>query len=69
MILKTLPQLRPNLQCKIVYGKVIINEYKFFIDFKGMMHFDDPDLSSGKNVIRDVKFVSKFYQTLQKNST
>jgi len=48
---------------------VVINEYKFLIDFKGMMYFDDSDLSSGKNVIRDVKFVNKFYQNLQKNNT
>jgi hypothetical protein len=33
------------------------------------MHFDDSDFSSGKNVIKDVKFVNKFYQTLHKNKT
>jgi len=69
MIRKTLTHLRPTLQNRIKYGLVVINEYTFFIDFKGMMHFDDSDFSSGKNVIRDVKFVNKFYQTLQKNNT
>ena len=54
---------------RIKYGLVVINEYKFYIDFKGMMYFDDSDLNNTKNVIRDVKFVNKFYQTLQKNNT
>jgi hypothetical protein len=69
MICKKLSQLRTNLMSRIKYGLVVINEYKFYIDFKGMMYFDDSDLNNTKNVIRDVKFVNKFYQTLQKNNT
>ena len=56
-----------NLTLKLSHSIIFINEYKFFVDFKGLMHFDDEEVSSGKNIIRDLKFVSKFYQTLRKN--
>ena len=39
-------------------AKVFINEYKFFIDFKGIMYFDDDQMTKNtKNVINDKKFI------------
>ena len=40
------------------FVKVFINEYKFFIDFKGIMYFDDDQMTkNAKNVINDKKFI------------
>lgn len=51
---------------RVRFSIVIVNEYKFYIDFKGVMHFDEGTFSLA-NAIRDKKFINKFYQVLKKN--
>lgn len=54
---------------KVVYSLVILNEYKFYVDFKGIMYFDDGKPISPTNIIKDKKFLNKFYKSLNKNTT
>jgi len=46
---------------------ILLTEYKFYIDFKGNMYFDQPGPLSPTNIIKDKKFIKKFYQSLKKN--
>jgi hypothetical protein len=52
---------------RITYGIVIVNEYKFYVDFKGIMYFDSGAPISPTNIIKDKKFIQKFYQSLKDN--
>lgn len=54
---------------RLLYNIVIINDYKFYIDFKGSMYFDHGGPISPTNIIKDKKFINKFYQSLNINTT
>lgn len=41
------------------------NEYNFYIDFKGLMYFDDGTPYLYPNCIKDKKFIAQFYKHLQ----
>ena len=58
---------RLGLTRKINFNLIIINEYKFYVDFKGMMYFDDGGPISPTNIIKDKKFIAKFYNSLKLN--
>jgi hypothetical protein len=40
---------------------VIINEYKFYVDFKGLLYFEDTRDYIYPNAIKDRKFISQLY--------
>lgn len=46
----------------------ILNEYKFYVDFNGLMYFDDEGSKNYTAIIRDAKFIHKFYQEMQPTS-
>jgi hypothetical protein len=52
---------------RILFNIVIINDYKFYVDFKGIMFFDHGGPISPTNIIKDHKFINKFYQSLKIN--
>jgi hypothetical protein len=50
------------------FAKVVVNQYRFLIDFQGLMYFDDEQTHKNpKNLIRDRKFIEKFYRSLRIN--
>lgn len=58
--------LRRFLRCG--FAKVVVTEYKFWVDFQGLMYFDDTEaLRNPRNQIRDRKFIEKFYDSLREN--
>lgn len=61
---------QPTLSRSVRYSfaKVVVTEYKFWVDFQGLMYFDDPEaLRNPRNQIRDRKFIDKFYDSLREN--
>lgn len=60
------PALRTSLRS--AFAKVVVTEYKFWVDFQGLMYFDDPEAHRNpRNQIRDRKFIQKFYDSLREN--
>jgi len=53
---------------KMEFARLIINQYKFYIDFKGLMYFEDGGDKNYANIIRDKKFIEQFYRNLQTNT-
>lgn len=50
------------------FAKVVVTEYKFWVDFQGLMYFDDAQVHHNpRNQIRDLKFIDKFYHSLREN--
>ncbi len=44
------------------FSRVVITEYKFWVDLKGLLYFDDPKTyQNPRNQIRDRKFIEKLY--------
>jgi hypothetical protein len=68
-ILTLTRKILPNtlLTFKTAYTLIILNEYKFYVDFKGIMYFDDGGPISPTNIIKDKKFLKKFYLSLKNN--
>ena len=56
-----------GLLSKNKYSLVILNEYNFYVDFKGVMYFDTGGPISPTNIIKDKKFIHKFYKSLREN--
>jgi hypothetical protein len=46
-----------NTSIKMRYAQLIINQYKFYIDFRGLMYFEDGKDQNYNNIIRDKKFI------------
>jgi len=42
-------------------GTFVINEYRFYVDFKGMLYFEDTKEFTYPNSIKDKKFITQFY--------
>lgn len=42
-------------------GTFVINEYRFYVDFKGMLYFEDTKEFIYPNSIKDKKFITQFY--------
>lgn len=40
---------------------LIMNEYKFHVDFKGMLYFEDSKDYIYPNAIKDKKFITQLY--------
>lgn len=53
---------------RISFGNATLNVYRFYVDFKGIMYFDDGGPISPTNIIKDKKFIQKFYQSLKRNN-
>jgi hypothetical protein len=53
--------------CHAKFAQIIINQYHFYIDFKGTLFFDDKSPAIYSNAIRDEKFLKNFYQNLKYN--
>lgn len=42
---------------RYLFAKVVVNKYLFFVDFKGMLYFDDDQMNKNPhNLIKDKKF-------------
>lgn len=41
------------------------NEYNFYVDFKGLLYFDDGTPFLYPNCVKDVKFITFFYKNLK----
>ena len=67
MLKPTLTLIRKSLTHTPLATLVLLTEYKFYIDFKGNIYFDQPGPLSPANIIKDKKFIKKFYQSLKKN--
>lgn len=67
MITQSIRNLHTPYHFRLKYDLVIINEYKFYVDFKGLMYFDHGGPISPTNLIKDRKFINKFYQNLKEN--
>jgi hypothetical protein len=54
------------LSKKIIYKihTIITNEYKFYVDFKGLLHFEDTKNYIYSNSIKDKKFINQLYSNL-----
>lgn len=39
----------------------VMNEYRFYVDFKGMLYFEDSKDYIFPNSIKDKKFITQFY--------
>ena len=46
---------------------VIHNEYNFYVDFKGLLYFDDGTPFIYPNCVKDHKFVNQMYNHLKSN--
>ena len=42
---------------RYLYSIVMTHEYRFRVDFKGMLYFDDQSDPSLNNIIKDKKFI------------
>lgn len=60
-------KLHRSLLTPLTFSLVIVNDYKFYVDFKGSLYFDQPGPLSPANIIKDKKFVKKLYQSLRRN--
>jgi len=40
---------------------LVISEYKFYVDFKGMLYFEDSKDYIYPNAIKDKKFITQLY--------
>lgn len=69
MITSPIRKLQTSYLLTVKYRLVIINEYKFYVDFKGLMYFDQGGPISPTNLIKDKKFINKFYQNLKPNKS
>ena len=68
-IRKTLKSTSSSYLSKnICFNLLILNEYRFCVDFKGIMHFDYGGPISPTNVIKDRKFIQKFYRSVKGNA-
>lgn len=54
--------LSKKILCKI--STIITNEYKFYVDFKGMLYFEDSKEYVYPNSIKDKKFINQLYENL-----
>ena len=50
-------------------GTFVINEYRFYVDFKGMLYFEDTKEFTYPNSIKDKKFITQFYENLVPTKT
>lgn len=50
---------------KFATATFIQSEYNFYVDFKGLMYFDDGTPFLYPNSIKDVKFITQFYKHLK----
>lgn len=51
---------------KISYAQSNVHSYRFFVDSRGLMYFDDEFLHTNpKNLIKDRKFIQKFYSSMR----
>jgi hypothetical protein len=41
------------------------NQYNFYVDFKGLLYFDDGTPFLYPNCIKDTKFITQFYKHLR----
>ena len=48
---------------------IIQNEYNFYIDFKGLLYFDDGSPMIYPNCVKDHKFINQMYKNLKKNES
>ena len=48
---------------------IIHNEYNFFVDFKGLLYFDDGTPFIYPNCIKDHKFINQLYKHLQEGDS
>lgn len=46
-----------NTKIRMKYAQVILNQYRFYIDFRGLMYFEDGQSQTYGNIIRDKKFI------------
>jgi hypothetical protein len=58
----------PNIKTNFTTTTIIQNEYNFYVDFKGLLYFDDGTPFVYPNCIKDVKFITNFYKNLRKSS-
>jgi len=42
----------------------VMNEYRFYVDFKGNLYFEDSKEYIYPNSIKDKKFITQFYEHL-----
>lgn len=54
-----------QVYCKFATTTFIQSEYNFYVDFKGLMYFDDGTPFLYPNCIKDVKFITQFYRHLK----
>lgn len=60
--------MRLGSSCRRSFASIVFNQYKFYVDFQGLLYFDDHHIHSNpKNLIRDLKFIQKFYRCLKPN--
>ena len=46
---------------------IVENSYNFYVDFKGMLYFDDGSPTNFPNAIKDAKFLSQFFKNLKRS--
>lgn len=65
MIRNLMPLLiiRPN--CQFSTSTFITNSYNFYVDFKGLLYFDDGTPFLYPNCIKDVKFITQLYKNMK----
>lgn len=44
---------------------IVLNSYNFYVDFKGLLYFDDSTPFIFPNCIKDIKFITQFYKHLK----
>lgn len=71
MLTKKLNMLRNSYQFirfNFATTTIIQNSYNFYVDFKGLLYFDDSTPFIFPNCLKDIKFITQFYKHL-KSST
>ena len=61
-----------SIASKKLFKKIttfINNEYKFYVDFKGLLYFEDVKNYIYPNAVKDKKFIKYLYQNLIPSET
>lgn len=65
MIRNLFPNLILKHNLKFSTSTFITNSYNFYVDFKGLLYFDDGTPFLYPNCIKDVKFITQLYKNLK----